>query len=157
MLKILQVRLQQYVNLELPEPNKLDLEKKQEPEIKLPTSTGSLKKQDNSRKTSASLTTLKPLTMWITTNYGKFLERWEYHTTFPASWETCIQVKKQVRTRHGTTDWFQIGKGSYQDCILSPCLFNLNAECIMWNAGLNEDQAGITIARSYQQPQICRW
>ena len=52
-----------------------------------------------------------------------------------------------VSTRHGTTDWFQIGKGVYQDCILSPCLFNLYAEYIMQNAGLDEAQAGIKIAR----------
>ena len=53
----------------------------------------------------------------------------------------------QVRTGHGTTDWFQIGKGVYQDCILSPCLFNLYAEYIMRNVGLEETQAGIKIAR----------
>ena len=52
-----------------------------------------------------------------------------------------------VRTRHETTDWFQIGKGVLQGCILSPCLFNLYAEYIMWNAGLDEAQAGIKIAR----------
>ena len=52
-----------------------------------------------------------------------------------------------VRTGHGTTDWFQIGKGVRQDCILSPCLFNLYAEYIMRNAGLEESQAGIKIAR----------
>ena len=76
---------------------KLDLEKVEEPEIKLPTFTGSYKKKENSRKisTSATLTTLKPLTVWITTNRGKFFKRWEYQTTLPASWETCIQVKKQ--------------------------------------------------------------
>ena len=76
---------------------KLDLEKAEEPEIKLPTSTGSEKKQEYSRKTcsSASLTTLKPLTVWITTNCGKFLKRWEYQTTLPASYETHMQVKKQ--------------------------------------------------------------
>ena len=76
---------------------KLDLEKADEPEIKLPTSIGSQKKQGNSRKTStsASLTTLKPFTVWITTNYGIFLKRWEYQTTLPASWEICMQVKKQ--------------------------------------------------------------
>ena len=75
MLKILQVRLQQYMNHELPETNlKLVLEKAEEPEIKLPTSAGSLKKQENSRKTfiSALLTMPKPLTVWITTNCGKF-------------------------------------------------------------------------------------
>ena len=57
-----------------------------------------------------------------------------------------MQVKKQVRTGHGTTDWFQIGKGVRQGRILSPCLFNLNAEYIMRNAGLDEAQAGIKIA-----------
>ena len=57
-----------------------------------------------------------------------------------------MQVRKQVRTGHGTTDWFQIGKGVRQDCILSPCLFNLYAEYIIRNAGLEETQAGIKIA-----------
>ena len=76
---------------------KLDLEKAEEPEIKLPTSTGSSKKQENSRKasTSALLTTPKPLTVWITINCGKFFKRREYQTTWPASWEICMQVKKQ--------------------------------------------------------------
>ena len=80
--KILQARLQQYVNHELP-IFKLDLEKAEEPEIKLPTSARSSKKQDSSRKTSTSalLMTPKPLTMWITTNCGKFFKRWEYQTT----------------------------------------------------------------------------
>ena len=75
----------------------LDLEKAEEPEIKLLTSVGSLKKQESSRKTStsASLTMPKPLNLWITTNCGKFLKRWEYQTTLPASWEICIQVRKQ--------------------------------------------------------------
>ena len=77
----------------------------------------------------------------------KFFKRWEYQTTWPASWEICMQVKKQVRTGHGTTDWFQIGKGVRQGCILSPCLFNLYAEYIMRNAGLDEAQAGIHIAK----------
>ena len=57
-----------------------------------------------------------------------------------------MQVKKQVRTGRGTTDWFQIGKGVRQGCILSPCLFNLYAEYIMWNAGLDETQSEIKIA-----------
>ena len=80
MLKILQARLQQYVNCELV------LEKVEEPEIKLPTSVGSSKSK-SSRKTSTSalLTMPKPLTVWITTNRGKFLERWKYQTTLPAS------------------------------------------------------------------------
>ena len=76
---------------------KLDLENVEEPEIKLPTSVGSLKKQKSSRKTSTSalLTIPKPLTVWITTNCGKFLKRWEYQIPLPASWEICMQVKKQ--------------------------------------------------------------
>ena len=74
---------------------KLDLEKAEEPEIKLPTSAGSLKKQESSRKTSifALLTMPKPLTGSQQT--GKFFKRWEYLTTWPASWEICMQVKKQ--------------------------------------------------------------
>ena len=76
---------------------KLGLEKAGEPEIKLPTFFGLQRKQGNSRKTStsASLTILKPLTVEITTNCGKFLKRWEYQTTSPVSWETCVWVKKQ--------------------------------------------------------------
>ena len=76
---------------------KLDLEKAEEPEIKLPTSVGSSKKQESSSKTSISalLTMPKPLTVWITTNCGRFSKRWEYQTTLPASWEICMQVKKQ--------------------------------------------------------------
>ena len=76
---------------------KLDLEKAEEPEIKLPTSAVSLKKQESSRKTSTSalLTTPKPLTVWITADCGKFFKRWEYQTTWPASWEIYMQVKKQ--------------------------------------------------------------
>ena len=76
---------------------KLDLEKPEEPEIKLSTSTESLEKQENSRKISISalLTMPKPLTVWVTTNCGKFFKRWEYQTTWPASWETYMQVKKQ--------------------------------------------------------------
>ena len=126
------------------------LEKAEEPEIKLPTSSGSSKKQESSRKTSISalLTTPKPLTVWITINCGKSWKRWEYQTTWPASWETCMQVRKPtVRTGHGKTDWFQIRKGVRQGCILSPCLFNLYAEYITRNTGLEEAQAGIKIAR----------
>ena len=109
----------------------------------IPTSAGSWEKQESSRKTSISalLTMPKPLTVWITINCGKFWKRWEYQTTWPAGQEAT------VRSRHGTTDWFQIGKGVHQGCILSPCLFNFYAEYIMRNAGLEEAQAGIKIAR----------
>ena len=96
MLKILQARLQQYVNHELPDVQAV-LEKAEEPEMKLPTSTGSSKKEESSIKTSISplLAMPKPLTVWITINCGKFWKRWENQTTWPASWETYMQVRKQ--------------------------------------------------------------
>ena len=76
---------------------KLHLEKAEEPEIKLPTSFGSSKKQESSRKTSipALLTTPRPFTEWVTTNCGKFFKEWEYQTTLPVSWEVCVQIKKK--------------------------------------------------------------
>ena len=87
----------------------------------------------------------KALTVWITTNCGKFLKRWKYHTILPASY---TQVKKQqlVKIGHRIMDWFQIGKGVHQGCILSPCLFNLYAEYSMQNAGLDEVQAVMNIS-----------
>ena len=76
---------------------KMDLEKAEEPEIKLPTSTGLSQKQESSRKTliSALLTMPKPLTAYITINWGKFWKRWEYQTTWPASWEICMQIRRK--------------------------------------------------------------
>ena len=87
MLKILQARLQQYVNRELPDVQAGFRKSRGTRDQKLPTSAGSSKKQENSRKTSTSalLTTPKPLTMWITTNCGKFFKRWQTQTTLPAS------------------------------------------------------------------------
>ena len=126
MLKILQARLQQYMNQmywklqQSFQMFKLVLEKAEEPEIKLPTSIGSYKKQDSFRKTSTSalLTMPKPLTVWITTNCGKFFKRREYQTTWPASWKICMQIKKrQLEPDMKKTDWFQIGKGVGQGCI----------------------------------------
>ena len=127
---------------------KLDLEKAEEPEIKLPTSARSSKKQESSRKTyiSALLTMPKPLTVWITINW-KILKEMGIPDDL-----TCLLrnlyagQEATVRTGHGTTDWFQIGKGVRQRCILSPCLFNSCAEYIMRNTGLEEAQAGIKIA-----------
>ena len=125
--------------------------KLEEPDIKLPTSIGSLKKQESSIKTSSSalLTMPKPMTVWITTNCGKFFKRWEYQTTWPAyRFLRNLHAGQEatVRTGHGTSDCFQIGKGVHQDCIWSPCFFNLYEECIMRNVGLDEAQAGIKIA-----------
>ena len=96
MLKILQARLQQYVNSELPDVQ-AGFRNAEEPDIKLPTFSGSSKKQESSRKMciSALLTMPKPLTVWITINCGKFWKRWAYQTIWPASWETYMQVRKQ--------------------------------------------------------------
>ena len=91
MIRILQARLQQYINWELTDVQ-AGLEEAEESEIKLPTSVGSQEKEESSRKTStsASLTMLKTLTMWITMNCGKFWNTWEYQTTLAASWEICM-------------------------------------------------------------------
>jgi len=126
---------------------KLVLEKAEEPEIKLSTTTGSSKNQESSTKisTSALLTTPKPLTVWTTTNSGKFLEMQVPDNLTCLLRNLYAGQEATVRTGHGT-DWFQIGKGVHQGCILSPCLFNLYAEYIMRNAGLDEAQAGIKIA-----------
>ena len=95
-LKILQARLQQYVNCELPDVQ-AGFRKGRGIRDQIATSAGSSKKQESSRKTSISalLTMPKPLTMWTTINCGKFFKRWEYQTTWPASWETCMQVRKE--------------------------------------------------------------
>ena len=129
--------------------SKLDLEKAEEPEIKLPTSIGSSKKQKNSRKTSTSALLIMPklLTVWITTNW-KILEEMGIpdHLTYLLR-NLYADQEATVRTRHGTTDWFKIGKGVRQGCILSPRLFNFYAEYIMRSGELGASQAGIKIAR----------
>ena len=122
---------------------KLDLEKAKEAEIKLHKSIGSLIKQENSRKTltSALLTMPKPLSVWITKNWKIRQEMGipDYLTCFLRN--LYVGQEATVRAVHVTTDWFQIGKGVSQGCILSPCLFNLYSEYIMRNAGLDEAQA----------------
>ena len=128
---------------------KLLLEKAEEPEIKLPTSAGSSKKQESSRKTSISalLTIPKPLTVWITINWKILKERGIPDHLTCLLRNLYAGQEATVRTGHGTTAWFQIGKGVHQGCILSSCLFKFYAEYIMRNAGLEEAQAGINIAR----------
>ena len=110
---------------------KLVLEKAEELQIKLPTFAGSSKKQESSRKTSISvpLTTQKPLTVCFTTNCGQFLEMGipDHLTCFLRNLHAGQEAT--VITLHGTTDWFQIGKGVQKGGILSPCLFNLYAKC----------------------------
>ena len=122
---------------------KLDLEKAEEPEINMPTSAGSSKKQKSSRKTSISalLTMPKPLTVWITRNWKIMKEMGiPDHLTCLVRNLYAGQAAA-VRTGHGTTKWFQIGKGAHK-----AVLFNLYTEYIMRNAGLNEPQPGIKIA-----------
>ena len=108
---------------------KLDLEKAEEPEIKLPTSAGSLKKQESSRKTSVSalLTLPKPLIVCITTNW-KILKEIGISDHLTCLLRNLYADKESVvRTGHGTMNWFKIGKGVLQGCILLPRLFNLYA------------------------------
>ena len=114
----------------------------------LPTSIGSSKKQESSRKSSISALSTMPklLTVWITTNW-KILQEMGIPDHL-----TCLLrnlyagQEATVRTEHGTTDWFQIRKGVHQGCVLSPCLFNFYAEYILWTARLDEAQAGIEIS-----------
>ena len=132
---------------------KLDLEKAVELESKLTTSIGSSKKQESSRKTSTSALLIVPKLLTVNHNkLWKILK--QISTSLPATLPdhfTCLLrnpyavQEATVRTRHGTMDWLKIGKGARQGFILSPCLFNLHAEYIMRNAGLDEAQAGIKI------------
>ena len=147
MLKILQASFQQYMNHELPDVQ-AEFRKGRGSRDQIVNYRWITEKAKNSIKisTSASLTIPKPLTVWITTNW-KILKEMGIPDHL-----TCIlrnlyaSQKATVRTGHGTTDWFQIGKGVHQGCILSPCLLNFYAEYIMRNAGLEEAQAGIKIA-----------
>ena len=129
---------------------KLVLEKEEEPEIKLPTSAGSWKKQESSRKNI----------YFCFIDYDKAFDCVDHNKLWKILKEmgilehlTCILrnlysgQEATVRTGHGITDWFLIGKGVRQGCILLPCLFNFYAEYTMRNTGLEEAQAGIKIAR----------
>ena len=139
---------------------KLVLEKAEGQEIKLPTSDGSLEKQESSRKTftCALLTMPKPLTLWIITNWKIFNSMGRPDHLICLLRNLYAGQEATVRTGHGTTDCFQIGKGVCQGCILLPCLFNLYTEFIMRNPGLDESQAGIKIAgRNTNNVKICRW
>ena len=128
---------------------KLVLEKVEELDIKLPTSAGSLKKQEFQKNI-----------YFCFIDYVKAFDCVDHNKLWKILKEmripdhlTCLLrnlyagQEATVRTRHGTTDWFQIGKAVHQNCILSPCLFNLYAEYIMRNAGLEEAQAGLKISR----------
>ena len=128
---------------------KLVLEKAEEPEIKLPASTGSWKKQESSRKTSISALLTMPQPLTVDHNkLWKILKEMGIPDHLICLLRSLYAGQEAtVRTGHGTTDWFQIGKGVHQGCILSPCLLSFYAEYIMRNAGLEETQVGIKIAR----------
>ena len=149
MLKILQARLQQYVNCELPDIQ-AGFRKGRKPEIKLPTFVGSSKKAREFQKNI----------YFCFIDYAQAFDCVDHNKLWKILKEmgipdhqTCLLrnlytgQEATVRTGCGTTRWFQIGKGVCQGCLLSLCLFNLNAEYIMRNAGLDEAQAGIKIAR----------
>ena len=127
---------------------KLYLEKAEEPETKLPTSIGSSKKQESYKKNI----------YFYFVDYAKTFDCVDHNKQWKILQEmgipdhlTCLLrnlygvQEATVRIAHGTTDWFQVGKGVRQDCILSPCLFNFYVEYIMRNAGLDEAQAGIRL------------
>ena len=142
MLKILQPGFSKIVNFQM---FKMDFKEAEEAEIKMLTSIGSQKMQESSRKTSTSvlLTTPKPLTVWITT--VESCSR-EYQTTWPASWEICMHIKRQqseldMEQQTGS----KLGKEYIKATYCHPACFNLNAEYIMRNAGQDEAEAGIKI------------
>ena len=157
MLKILQARLQQYMNQELPD-------------VRVGFRKGRVSRSNSqyhwitekarkfqTKSTFASLTMLQSLTLWIATNCGKFWKRWEYQTTLPAPWETCMQVKKQ-QLELDMEQWIHSkSRGVHQDCILSPCLLNFyvdtSCKCrTEWSTNWNQD-----CWEKDQQPQIQRW
>ena len=126
---------------------KLHLEKPEELEIKLPTSVGIKARQFQKNIYFCFIDYAKAFDCVDYNKLWKILKEMGKPDHLTCLSETYTGQEATVRTGHGTTDWFQIGKGVHQRCMLSPCLFNLYAEYVMRNAGLNEAQAGIKIAR----------
>ena len=153
MLKILQAKLQQYVNHELPDVQ-AGFRKGRGTRDQIASILWIIKKTGEFQKNIYfCFIDYAKAFKWITINCGKFWKWWEYQTTWPSSWETCMQFRKQKleldmeqQTGNMEISYFQIGKGVCQGCILSPCLFNLYAEYIMRDTGMEEAQAGIKIA-----------
>ena len=158
MLKVLQARLQQYMNWEHPDAQS-GYKETDESEIKLPAFIGSWRELRNSIKVSASAsrTMLKTLTMWVTTNCGKFLKSWEYQTTLPVSWETCMRVKKQqleldVEKRTGWILGEEYDKAVYCRPAYLTCMQNTSYEMQGWMSHKLESFCW----EKCQQPHICR-
>ena len=161
MLKILQAMLQQYVNQELPNIQ-AGFRRGRGTRDQIANIHWIIEKAREFQKktfTSASLTTRKPLTVWITTNCGKFFKRWEYQTTYL----TCLLRNLYVDQEETETDTerltgSKLRRKVWQDCILSPCLFDFtcrvhHAKCQAgWITSWNQN-----CSAKYQQPQICRW
>ena len=156
MLKILQVRLQQYVNPELPDVQ-AGFKKGGGTRNQIGTTYWIIEKAmgiPEKASPSSSLTKLKPLTVWITANRGKFFKRWEHQTTLPVSWGTYMWVwKQQLEPYTEQFDWFRIGKGVRQGCILSlKCRVHLVTCWTGWSRSWNQD-----CREKYLQPQIGIW
>ena len=141
MLKILQARLQWYMNHEIPNVQ-AGFRKGRATRDQIANIHWIIEKAREFQKTFY-FCFIEYTKAFDCVNHNKLWKTLQ--TTLSNSWEICMQVKKQLRTGHGTTDWSQIGKGVHQGCILSPCLFNLYAEYTMWNAGLDEALARIKI------------
>ena len=138
---------------------KLGFKEEEEPETKLPAFVRSWRKQESSRKTStsASLTRLKPLTVWITTNWEILKEMGIPDHLTCVMRILYVDQEAIIRIGHGTMHWYKTGKGVCQGYILPPYLLNFYAEYIMWNAGLDEVQAGIKIAGRNMNNLIYAW
>ena len=147
MLKILEARLQQYVNQEFPDVQ-AGFRKSRGTRDQIANIHWIIKKAREFQKNIYfCFIDYTKAFVWITTNCGKFLKRWEYHHLTFLLRTLYSGQEAIVRTGHRTTDWFLTGKGIHQGCVLSSCLFNLHAEYIMRNSGLDESHVGIKIAR----------
>ena len=142
MLKILQARLQHYMNQELPDVQAGFRKDRGTRDLTVNICWIIEKAREFQKNIYFCFIDYAKVFVWITINCGKFWKRWEYQTTWPASWETYMQVRKKQLELDVNNRLFQIGKGVCQGGILSPCLFNFYAEYIMRNAGLEEARAG---------------
>ena len=139
---------------------KLDLKKAEEPEIKLPASVGSQKKQESSRKTptSALMTMPKPLTVWITTNCGNFWKRWKYQTIWPASWEIFMQVKKQqLEPDMEQLTGSKLGKEYIKDVYCHPVYLTCMQRISCKMPGWIKHKLESTLPAETSITLVCRW